>query len=151
MSIEENLKNLNLTIPKAPDPVGNYLAYVKSKNIIFVSGQLPIDNNGKLIKGKIGLDLNSQDGEKATKLAILNVLGQLQKATGDLNLIKKCIKITGYYNCTENFEDHPKLLNIASDLIVDVFKQKGKHSRAVVGVNSLPLNAAVELDTIFEI
>ena len=151
MSIEENLKNLNLTIPKAPDPVGNYLAYVKSSNLIFISGQLPINTNGELIKGKIGLDLNSQDGEKATKLAILNVLGQLQNATGDLNLIKKCIKITGYYNCTENFKDHPKLLNIASDLIVGVFEEKGKHARAVVGVNSLPLNAAVELETVFEI
>ena len=151
MSIEENLKNLNLTIPKAPDPVGNYLAYVKSNNLIFISGQLPIDTNGKVIEGKIGLDLNNQDGEKATKLAILNVLGQLQKATGDLNLIKKCIKITGYYNCTENFKDHPKLLNIASDLIVGVFEEKGKHARAVVGVSSLPLNAAVELETVFEI
>ena len=97
------------------------------------------------------MDLNNQDGEKATKLAILNVLGQLQKATGDLNLIKKCIKITGYYNCAENFKDHPKLLNIASDLIVNVFKEKGKHARSVVGVSSLPLNAAVELETIFEI
>jgi len=96
MSIEENLKNLNLTIPKAPDPVGNYSAYVKSNNLIFISGQLPIDANGRLIEGKIGLDLNNQDGEKATRLAVLNVLGQLQKATGDLNLIKKCIKITGY-------------------------------------------------------
>ena len=151
MSIEENLKNLNLAIPKAPNPVGNYLAYVKSSNLIFISGQLPINTNGELIKGKIGLDLNSQDGEKATKLAILNVLGQLQNATGDLNLIKKCIKITGYYNCTENFKDHPKLLNIASDLIVGVFEEKGKHARAVVGVSSLPLNAAVELETIFEI
>ena len=151
MSIEENLKNLNLTIPKAPDPVGNYLAYVKSNNLIFISGQLPIDSNGKVIEGKIGLDLSDQGGAKATKLAILNVLGQLQKATGDLNLVKKCIKITGYYNCTENYKDHPKLLNIASDLIVDVFKEKGKHARAVVGVSSLPLNAAVELETIFEV
>jgi enamine deaminase RidA (YjgF/YER057c/UK114 family) len=151
MSVEKNLKNLNLTIPIAPDPVGNYLAYVKSNNLIFISGQLPIDTSGKVIEGKIGLDLNNQDGEKATKLAILNVLGQLQKATGDLNLIKKCIKITGYYNCTENFKDHPKLLNIASDLIVGVFEEKGKHARAVVGVSSLPLNAAVELETVFEI
>ena len=92
MSIEENLKNLNLTIPNAPDPVGNYLAYVKSNNLIFISGQLPIDTSGKLIEGKIGLDLNNHDGEKATKLAILNVLGQLQKATGDLNLIKNVLK-----------------------------------------------------------
>ncbi len=151
MSVEENLKKLNLIIPKAPEPVGNYVAYVKSNNLIFVSGQLPIDTNGKLIEGKIGLDLNIQDGENATKLAILNVLGQLEKATGNLNLIKRCIKITGYYNCTENFKDHPKLLNIASDIIANVFKEKGKHARAVIGANSLPLNAAVELETIFEI
>lgn len=151
MSIEENLKKLNLKIPKAPDPVGNYKPYVKSGNLVFISGQLPIDQNGKLVEGKIGLNLNNQDGEKATKLAILNVLGQLQKVTSDLNLIKKCIKITAYYNCTENFKDHPKLLNIASDLIINVFEDKGKHARAVVGVNSLPLNAAVELETLFEI
>ncbi len=151
MSVEENLKKLNLEIPKAPDPVGNYVAYVKSNNLIFISGQLPIDKNGKLIEGKIGLDLNNQDGENATKLAILNVLGQLQKATGNLNLVKKCIKITGYYNCTENYKDHPKLLNIASDLIVNIFEEKGKHARAVIGASSLPLNAAVELETIFEI
>lgn len=151
MTVEENLKKLNLSIPIAPDPVGNYAAYVKSNNLIFISGQLPIDTNGKLLKGKLGLDLNNQDGEKATKLAILNVLGQLQKAVGNLNLIKRCIKITGYYNCTENFIDYPKLLNTASDLVIKVLGEKGIHARAVIGANSLPLNAAVELETIFEI
>tara|TARA_Y100001958_G_C21234375_1_gene560524 strand:- start:1506 stop:1961 length:456 start_codon:yes stop_codon:yes gene_type:complete len=151
MTIEENLKKLGLEIPKAPDPVGNYKAYIKSGNLVFISGQLPINPNGKLIEGKIGLDLDYQDGEIATKFAILNVLGQLLRATGDLNLIKKCVKIVGYYNCTENFKDHPKLLNVASDLIANVFKQKGEHARAVLGVSSLPLNAAVELETIFEI
>tara|TARA_B100000575_G_C23098768_1_gene633859 strand:- start:841 stop:1296 length:456 start_codon:yes stop_codon:yes gene_type:complete len=151
MTIEENLKKLKLLIPKAPDPVGNYLPYVKSNNLIFISGQLPIDTDGKLIQGKIGLDLNTKDGEKATKLAILNALGQLQKSVGNLNLVKRCIKITGYYNCIDNFEDHPKLLNIASDLIVKIFADKGKHARAVIGVNSLPMNASVELETIFEI
>lgn len=151
MTVEENLKKLNLSIPTAPDPVGNYAAYVKSHNLIFISGQLPIDTNGKLLKGKLGLDLNNQDGEKATKLAILNVLGQLQKAVGNLNLVKRCIKITGYYNCTENFIDHPKLLNTASDLVIKVLGEKGMHARAVIGANSLPLNAAVELETIFEI
>ena len=151
MTIEENLKKLKLLIPKAPDPVGNYLPYVKSNNLIFISGQLPIDTDGKLIQGKIGLDLNTKDGEKATELAILNALGQLQKSVGNLNLVKRCIKITGYYNCIDNFEDHPKLLNIASDLIVKIFADKGKHARAVIGVNSLPMNASVELETIFEI
>ncbi|MBL61418.1 MAG: hypothetical protein CMI85_04750 [Candidatus Pelagibacter sp.] len=151
MSVEENLKRLNLSIPPGPEPVGNYLAYTKSNNLIFISGQLPIDANGKIIQGKIGLDLKYHDGEKATTLAILNVLGQLQKETGNLNLVKRCIKITGYYNCTQNFKDHPKLLNIASDLIVNILGESGKHARVVVGVNSLPLNAVVELETIFEV
>ena len=151
MTIEENLKKLNLEIPEAPNPVGNYKAYMKSGNLIFISGQLPIDENGELIKGKIGLDLNIQDGERATQLAILNVLGQLKKVTGNLNSLKKCVKITGYYNCSEKFKDHPKLLNVASDLVTNIFGEKGSHSRVVIGVNSLPLNAAVELETIFEI
>ncbi len=151
MTIEENLKKFKLLIPKAPDPVGNYLPYVRSNNLIFISGQLPIDNDGKLIQGKIGFDLSIKDGEKATELAILNALGQLQKAIGNLNLVKRCIKITGYYNCIDNFKDHPKLLNIASDLIVKIFSDKGKHARAVIGVSSLPMNASVELETLFEI
>jgi len=151
MSIEDNIKKLNIEIPNAPDPVGNYLPFVKSGNLIFISGQLPIDTDGKIIEGKIGLDLDVKSAEIATKIATLNVLGQLKKALGNLNLIKKCIKITGYYNCTKDFEDHPKILNTASNLIVELLGEKGKHTRVVVGVNSLPLNAAVEIETIFEI
>lgn len=151
MSIEDNFKKLNIEIPNAPDPVGNYLPFVKSGNLIFISGQLPIDTNGKIIEGKIGFDLDVKSAEIATKIATLNVLGQLKKALGNLNLIKKCIKITGYYNCAKDFKDHPKILNTASNLIVELLGEKGKHTRVVVGVNSLPLNAAVEIETIFEI
>ena len=151
MSVEDNIKKLNIEIPNAPDPVGNYLPFVKSGNLIFISGQLPIDTNGKIIEGKIGLDLDVKSAEIATKIATLNVLGQLKKALGNLNLIKKCIKITAYYNCTKDFKDHPKILNTASNLIVKLLGEKGKHTRVVVGVNSLPLNAAVEIETIFEI
>ena len=151
MSVEDNIKKLNIEIPNAPDPVGNYLPFVKSGNLIFISGQLPIDTNGKIIEGKIGLDLDVKSAEIATKIATLNVLGQLKKALGNLNLIKKCIKITGYYNCVKDFKDHPKILNTASNLIVELLGEKGKHTRVVVGVNSLPLNAAVEIETIFEI
>lgn len=151
MSIEDKLNNLNIEIPNPPDPVGNYSAFIKSNNLIFISGQLPILPDGSIIKGKITKDLTIEEGEKATRIAILNALGQLKKATNDLNLVKKCIKITGYYNCTAEFKEHPKLLNIASDLIVNIFGDKGKHARAVIGANTLPLDAAVELETIFEV
>ena len=151
MSIETKLKNLSIKIPNPPNPVGNYLAVNKAGNLLFVSGQLPIDEKGNLTEGKIGKDLSFEEAEVATKLASLNVLGQLKNFLGDLDQIKKCVKITGYFNCTENFKDHPKLLNITSDLMVRIFGEKGKHARAVIGTNSLPLNASVELDTIFEI
>ena len=151
MSIADKLNNLNIEIPNPPDPVGNYSAFIKSNNLIFISGQLPILPDGSIIKGKISKDLTFEEGEQATRIAILNVLGQLKKATNDLNLVKRCVKITGYYNCSVEFKEHAKLLNIASDLIVNIFGDKGKHARAVIGANTLPLDAAVELETIFEV
>ena len=151
MSIEDKLNNLNIEIPNPPDPVGNYSAFIKSNNLIFISGQLPILPDGSIIKGKISKDLTIEEGEQATRIAILNVLGQLKKATNDLNLVKRCVKITGYYNCSAEFKEHAELLNIASDLIVNIFGDKGKHARAVIGANTLPLDAAVELETIFEV
>lgn len=151
MSIEDKLNNLNIEIPNPPDPVGNYSAFIKSNNLIFISGQLPILPDGSIIKGKISKDLTIEEGEQATRIAILNVLGQLKKATNDLNLVKRCVKITGYYNCSAEFKEQAKLLNIASGLIVNIFGDKGKHARAVIGANTLPLDAAVELETIFEV
>ncbi len=151
MKIEEVLKKNNIEIPKAPDPVGNYVAYNIVNNLIYISGQLPIDKNGNLIKGKIGKNLNIEEGKKAAQYCILNALGHLQKATGDLNKVKKCVKITGYINCDPSFTEHPKLLNAASDILVQIFGEKGKHSRVVIGASSLPLDAAVEIETIFEI
>ena len=151
MSIEDKLNNLNIEIPNPPDPVGNYSAFIKSNNLIFISGQLPILPDGSIIKGKISKDLTIEEGEQATRIAILNALGQLKKATNDLNLVKRCVKITSYYNCSAEFKEHEKLLNIASDIIVNIFGDKGKHARAVIGTNTLPLDAAVELETIFEV
>lgn len=151
MLIEEKLKELSIELPNPPDPVGNYLAINKSGNLLFISGQLPIDTNGKMICGKIGDDLSDTEAERATKIASINILGQLNKYLGNLNKVKKCVKIIGYYNCIDKYSNHPKLLNTASDLMVSVFGDKGKHSRAVIGANSLPLNAAVELDSIFEV
>ena len=151
MLIEEKLKELSIELPNPPDPVGNYLAINKSGNLLFISGQLPIDTNGKMISGKIGDDLSDTEAKRATKIASINILGQLNKYLGNLNKVKKCVKIIGYYNCVDKYSNHPKLLNTASDLMVSVFGDKGKHARAVIGTNSLPLNAAVELDSIFEV
>ena len=149
--IEKKLKELNIQIPTAPSPVGNYLAFRISGNKIYISGQLPIDKNGIMIKGKIGNELTEEDGKKAALLCMLNSIGHLKNAIKDLDKVKSCIKINGYINSENNFKNHPSLLNSASDLLVKIFGEKGKHARAVVGVSSLPLNAAVEIETIFEI
>lgn len=140
-----------IEIPNPPSPVGNYVAYKIVNNLIYISGQLPIDSQGKMICGTIGKDLSLADGQKAAELCILNSIGHLKNAVKNLNNVTQCIKINGYINCTSEFKDHPKLLNSASDLLVKIFGNKGTHARAVVGVISLPLNAAVEIETIFEI
>ena len=152
MTILENLKKLNIELPKPPDPVGAYVAYKKTGKLLFISGQLPIGKDGKMFKGKIGENLSLEDGEKAAKLCVINILAQAKKAVnGDLSKIKSCIKITGYVNSTDQFSDQPKVINPASETLSAVFGEKGKHARAAVSTNSLPLNAAVEIDAIFEI
>ena len=150
--ISEKLKQLNIELPKAPDPIGAYVAFKKIGNLLYISGQLPIGTDGKIIKGKIGKDLTLKDGEKASKLCVINILAQASKAmNGDLNQIKNCIKITGFVNSTDNFFDQPKVINSASETLSFVFGDKGKHTRAAISTNSLPLGAAVEIDAIFEI
>ena len=152
MTIENNLKKLNISLPKAPDPVGAYVAYKKVGNLLFISGQLPIDSNGNMTKGKIGKELTLEDGQKASKLCVINILAQVKKALdGNLDSVKNCIKITGYVNSTDDFKDQPKVINPASDTLAAVFENKGKHARAAVSTNSLPLGASVEIDAIFEI
>ena len=150
--ISENLKKLNIELPKAPDPVGEYVAFKKIDNLLFISGQLPISNDGKIITGKIGKDLKLEDGQNASKLCVLNILAQVKKAlNGDLNKVKNCLKITGFVNSVDDFKDQPKVINPASEILSTVFGRMGKHARAAVSTNSLPLGAAVEIDAIFEI
>ena len=151
MSAEENLKKLNINLPKAPDPVGAYVASKIVGNLVFISGQLPLDSGGKLIKGKVGKELNQEQGQEAAKFCALNLLAQAKKICGNLGKIKSCVKITGYVNSIDTFVDQPKVINGASDLISMIFGDKGKHTRAAVSVNSLPLGAAVEIEGIFEI
>ena len=152
MNIENKLKELNIELPNAPDPVGAYVAFKKVNNLLFISGQLPISNDGKMIKGQIGKDLTLEDGQKASKLCVINILAQVKKAlNGDLNNIKNCVKITGFVNSTDDFKDQPKVMNPASETLSAVFGDKGKHARVAISANSLPLDAAVEIDAIFEI
>ena len=151
MSAEENLKKLNISLPKAPDPVGAYVASKIVGNLVFISGQLPLNSEGKLIKGKVGKELNLEQGQEAAKLCALNLLAQLKKISGSLDKVKGCVKITGYVNSIDSFVDQPKIINGASDLISKIFGDKGKHTRAAVSTNSLPLGAAVEVEGIFEV
>ena len=150
--ISDNLKKLNIEIPNAPNPVGSYVAYKKIGNLLFISGQLPITSDGKMIKGKVGNELTLEDAQKASRLCVINILAQLQKAVnGNLDKVKNCVKITGFVNSTDEFKDQPKILNSASEILSNVFGDNGKHTRVAVSVNSLPLEAAVEIDAIFEI
>ena len=152
MTIENKLKELNIELPNAPDPVGAYVAFKKIGNFLFISGQLPISKDGKIIKGKIGAGLNLDDGQKASKLCVINILAQVKKAlNGDLNKVKNCVKITGFVNSIDDFKDQPKVINPASETLSSVFGINGKHARAAISTNSLPLGAAVEIDAIFEI
>ena len=152
MNIENKLRELKIELPNAPDPVGAYVAFKKINNLLFISGQLPISKDGKMIKGKIGKDLTLEDGQKASKLCVINILAQAKKALGeDLNKVKNCVKITGFVNSTDDFKDQPKVINPASETLSAVFGDAGKHARAAISANSLPLGAAVEIDAIFEV
>ena len=150
--ITDNLKKLNIELPNPPDPIGAYVAYKIIGNLLYISGQLPIESNGKIIKGKIGKNLTLEDGQQASKLCVINILAQAKKAmNGDLDKIKNCIKITGFVNSTDDFSDQPKAINPASETLSTVFGNNGKHTRVAVSTNSLPLGAAIEIDAIFEI
>ena len=149
--VEEIIKKLNINIPNPPRPIGNYAAFSKHEKLIFISGQLPIAADGKLITGKVIKEISLEQAQKASEIAILNALGHLKNACdNDLNKVKSCIRISGYINCLENFTDHSKVINGASDLIAKIFPLN-LHSRIAIGCNSLPLNACVEIESIFEI
>ena len=152
MNFNQKLEDLKINLPKASDPVGSYVATKISGNMLFISGQISIDENGELIKGKIGKDFNTEDGYKAAKRCGLSIVAQVKKACdNDLSKIKSCIKLTGFVNSTENFIEQPKVINGASDLIASIFGDDGMHTRAAVSANSLPLGVAVEVDAIFEL
>ena len=152
MSYEEKIKELKINLPDAKAPVGNYVATKVSGKMLFVSGQISIDETGQLIKGKVGKDLDTDAGYNAAKRCALSIIAQVKKACGnDLSRVKSCVKLTGFVNSTDEFIDQPKVLNGASDLIASVFGEAGMHTRAAVSTNSLPLGVSVEVDAIFEL
>ena len=152
MSIEENLKKNHIKLPDPKDPVGAYVASKIIGKLLFISGQISIDERGNLIKGKIGKDLDINQGYEAAKRCGLAIISQVKKACDtDLSKVKSCIKLTGYVNSTDNFIDQPKVINGASEIIAKIFDKKGLHTRAAISSNSLPLGVAVEVDAIFEI
>ena len=152
MTIENKIKELGLTLPKATDPVGSYLATKFVGKILYISGQISINEKGELIKGKLGKDLKTEEGYEAAKRCGLSIVSQVKKACGDdLSKIKSCVKLTGFVNSTDDFTEQPKVINGASELIVSIFGDAGMHTRAAVSTNSLPLGVSVEVDAIFEI
>ena len=152
MSAEKNIEKLKIELPEAKAPVGNYVAIKISENMLFISGQISIDESGQLIKGKVGKDLDTEAGYKAASRCALSIIAQAKKAcNNDLSKIKSCIKLTGFVNSTDDFIDQPKVINGASDIMVSVFGDSGMHTRAAVSTNSLPLGVSVEVDAIFEL
>ena len=148
----EVLKKLNLTLPITKNPVGSYVATKKVDNLLYVSGQISVNEKGELILGKLGKDLNINQGYEAAKRCGLAIISQVQKACdNDLSKVNSCIKLTGYVNSTDDFTDQPKIIDGASEIITKVFGDNGLHTRAAISANSLPLGVAVEVDAIFEI
>lgn len=150
--IDKRLKDLGIELLSPRKPVANYEAYVNVGNLVYISGQIPMLSNDIKYIGKLGVNFTIEEGAEAAKLCGINILSQLKAACdGDLDRVERCIQLMGFVNSTDDFEDHPKVINGCSDLMIEVFKDKGKHSRAAVGASSLPLGVAVEVSAVFTI
>ncbi|MDC3131780.1 RidA family protein [Pelagibacteraceae bacterium] len=149
---EENIKQLGIIIPDMPAPLANYVPYKVSDNIVFVSGQGPAVNGDLIYKGKVNEDISIEDGIKAAELCCINIIAALKKSiNGDWNRLDSFLKIGGFVNCKDEFYDQPKIINGASDLLVKIFGDQGRHARFAVGSNALPMNISVEIDAIIKI
>jgi enamine deaminase RidA (YjgF/YER057c/UK114 family) len=147
----ENLEKMGIVLPKPTSPIANYVKYVQSGNLLFLSGHGPSKADGSYIIGKLGTDLTVAQGAEAAKLTGINLLATLQAAVGDLNKVKRIVKVLGFVNGNHDFADQPKVMNGFSDLMVAVFGEKGKHARSAIGTNSLPNNMAVEIEMVVEL
>jgi enamine deaminase RidA (YjgF/YER057c/UK114 family) len=146
--VEARLKSLGIALPAAPNPVANYVPSCLAGNLLFISGQISRAADGAVFKGRLGADLTIDQGREAARLAALNVLAQVKAAVGELDRVAQVVRLTGFVNAAPDFTDHPQVVNGASDLMVEVLGDKGRHTRAAVGVSSLPMGCAVELDAI---
>jgi len=150
--IDARLIELGIDLPEAAAPAANYVPYVITGNLVFISGQITLWNGDLMYKGRLGENLSLDDGLAAARLCGLNLIAQLKAACGgDLDRVSGCVRLGGFVNCTPDFTDHPKVINGASDLMAKVFGEAGKHARAAVGCSSLPLGVAVEVEGVFEI
>ncbi len=151
-NIDRRLDELGITLPKAANPVANYVPFVVTENLVFVSGQGAVGPKGLEYLGRIGDGLTVDDGQKSARMCALNLIAQLKEACGgDLDRVRRCVRLGGFVNCADDFTDQPKVINGASDLMVAVFGDAGRHARTAVGVNVLPLGLSVEVDGVFEI
>lgn len=149
MSIEDKLKSLGLELPPAPAPAANYVPFVLEGNLLFVSGQVPLGADGKLAYvGKVGRERDEQQGYRSARLCVLNGLAQVNAAAGGLEKVKRILSVRGFVNCTDDFTNQPEVINGASDLLVEIFGDKGRHARAAVGANALPRGVTTEVEMV---
>ena len=149
---EENIKNLGLNIPDLPKALANYVPYKIVGKTMYISGQAPVKDGELIYKGKVGSDITVEDGIEAAKLCVLNIIAGVKTGIeGDWDKLDSFVKLTGYVNCQNNFTDQPKIINGASDMLVDIFGDQGRHSRVAVGSNALPLGIAVEIDAVVQL
>ncbi len=148
--IEEKIKSIGIKLPIPPNPAGSYIPVVKSGNLLFVSGQVPMEDGKVTFTGKVS-DANIETAQKSARICAINILAQLKKELGDLEKISKIVRLSGFVNSVPEFTQQPKVINAASDLFYEIFGENGKHSRIAVGVSSLPLNSMTEIDAIVEI
>ena len=151
MTAEENLERLGITLPEPPAARGNYVPWIRTGNIIMTSGQLPLESGAMKYAGRVGEDLTTEEGYQASRLAAINAIAQLKHAVADLEKIVTLVRLEGNVFCSEGFQDHPQVLNGASDLFAEVFEQRGKHTRTALGIRDMPLRAAVQLSVFAEV
>ena len=147
--IEEKLKTLGITLPIPPTPAGSYIPAIKTGNLLFISGQIPMEEGKVLFTGKV-TDDNLETAQKSAKMCAINLLAQIKRELGSLDKVTKVVRLSGFVNSDVEFYQHPKVINTASDLFFEIFGDKGKHSRIAVGVACLPLNSMTEIDAVIE-